>query len=120
MLGDVFMSRCKEWRDSGGFIHKQWREDFGLLHRKCGPAQIICRPDGSPHMESFWLHGNRHNHLGPAVIIYNIDGSIMREEFCLDGEFLGFDEYGFWKLWGNLTHEQRQDRNILKYLVRYS
>ena len=71
-------------------------------------------------MRDFYINGNCHRLDGPAQIGYFGDGSIHWEEFWIAGEFLGEDEFGFWKLWDILTEEDRQAPALLKYLMRYS
>jgi hypothetical protein len=106
------------WKDSDGSFCKEWFDEDGYLHRECGTASIRLRADGSIQWERFYLNGVYHRDRGPAYIEYHSDGSI-REHFCLHGEYLGEDCEGFWALWGDLTYEQRQNHDILKYLTRY-
>jgi hypothetical protein len=138
----------KEFKDNYDFLCKEWRNDAGQFHREDGPAEIKCHHDGETLLEAFWINGKRHRELGPAQIRYYIDGSIEREyfyvfgkshrelgpaqihynpdgsieweQFYIEGRPLGFDKEGFWALWHKLTHEQQQNHNLLKYLVRYS
>jgi hypothetical protein len=37
-----------------------------------------------------------------------------------DGKFIGNDKEGFWALWDKLSHKKRQNKNLLKLLVRFS
>ncbi len=82
----------KEWKDSQGYICQEWRNEKTLFHRDLEPARIFLDRDGSIEFMEFWING----------------------------EYLGDDEYGFWKLWDGLTSEQRQSCELLKYLVRFS
>jgi hypothetical protein len=82
----------REWGDHNGYFRKEWRNELCQLHREDGPAYIC----------------------------YNPDGSIYWEEFYIAGKLLGYDKYGFWKLWERLNEEGRQAPDVLKYLARYS
>jgi len=99
---------------------KDWRNDTGKLHREDGPAWIYYDSDGLILRENFFINGEPHREDGPSDIWYNPDGSILREHFWFHKHFLGAGSFGFWALWHKLTHEQQQNHNLLKYLVRYS
>ena len=103
-----------------GSFRREWRAEDGKLHREYGPAYIHYYSDGSTKLEFFCLNGALHRELGPAEIRYDPDGSINRELFFLNGKLLGEKRGGFWKLWDNLTEEQRKVPDILKYLAKYS
>jgi antitoxin component YwqK of YwqJK toxin-antitoxin module len=103
-----------------GSFRREWRAEDGKLHREYGPAYIYYYTNGSTKHEFFCLNGALHRELGPAEIRYDPDGSINMELFYLNGKFLGENREGFWKLWDNLTEEQRNNQELLKYLTRFS
>ena len=55
-----------------------------------------------------------HREDGPATMI-----CAMGEEWYLNGENLGCEEEGFWRLWEKLSDEQRKNPNLLKYKEEY-
>jgi antitoxin component YwqK of YwqJK toxin-antitoxin module len=103
-----------------GSFDREWRTEDGKFHREDGPAIIWYYPNGSIKREYFYIDGKFHRELGPAVICYNGDGSIKIERFYLNGEYLDYNKKGFWKLWDNLTEEQRRNPELLKCLARFS
>ena len=82
----------KEVKHSNGSFRRVWRDENGRIHREDGPA----------------------------LAYYHPDGSIEWEIFYLNGQLLDENREGFWKLWDNLTEEQRKVPDILKYLAKYS
>jgi hypothetical protein len=137
-----------EWTDRQGNSYKKWLNENKDYHREDGPAYIRIWPNGNtcreefyirglPHRtdgpavtgyhlygsiasESFFNYGEFHREDGPSNIRYDPDGSIFYERFDLKGFYLGNDREGFWALWDRLNYKQRQHKNILKLLVRYS
>jgi len=66
------------------------------------------------HGKKHWYkEGNPHREDGPAIEFKNGD-----TEWYFAGEFLGWDDKGFWALWDLLTDKQRGSPNLLKYLPR--
>ena len=98
------------------YVHGKLHRDPGL-----GPAKIVYNKHwGTIMFTSFFNNGLRHREDGPSVINYSGDGSICMEWFYLDGKFIGNDKEGFWGLWDKLSHKKRQNKNLLKLLVRFS
>jgi antitoxin component YwqK of YwqJK toxin-antitoxin module len=110
----------EETKHSNGSFRREWMTEDGKSHREDGPAIIYYHPDGSIRTEYFYLNGRLRRESGPAIVWYNSDGSISEGKFFLNGEFIGYNEEGFWALWGNLTEEQRKNPELLKYLARFS
>lgn len=81
-----------ERKDSFGGLYKEWKNEKGNYNREDGPAKIRYYPDGSINWEAFYL----------------------------DGNYLGSNKKGFWRLWDRLDEERRQAPSLLKYLARYS
>jgi hypothetical protein len=55
--------------------------------------------------------GQYHRTGGPAVEYLSGDKS-----WYVNGEWLGYDDEGFWALWDRLTTKQKQDSILLSYL----
>jgi len=90
------------------FGTKYWYKD-DKRHREDGPA--IEWADGEKH---WFKDGTLHREDGPAV--EEADGDIG---WYFQGEFLDWDDYGFWKLWDKLTPQQRANPNLLRWMPRY-
>jgi hypothetical protein len=103
-----------------GILRKEIYYIRGVRHRLDGPADIEYYLNGSVYFESFVKNGDMDRRDGPALIHYSNNGSIISEAFYIDDHFLGHDKRGFWALWDRLNYKQRQHKNILKLLVRYS
>jgi antitoxin component YwqK of YwqJK toxin-antitoxin module len=138
----------KEYIDERGFLHKQWVNNSGVCHRDDGPADIGYYPDGSMCYEEFYINGVMHREGGPAEIIYYSNGLLKAETFVVKGKyhredgpadisyledgsisfeayyfknkFLGTGYIGFWNFWKNIDGKQKQNINVLKYLLRHS
>ena len=106
--------------DINGFLTKRWKNDEGLLHREGAPAEITYYENGSIMSKHFFFNGKLQNPFGPSSVHYYPDGSRVMETFILEGEYLGQDNDGFWKLWDKIADEQRRHPDILKFLARYS
>jgi hypothetical protein len=103
-----------------GSYRRVWRNASCDYHRELAPAIISYHTDGYIIGESFYFHGRMHREDGPAHISYYPDGSTEREWFYLNGEFLGYNEEGFWVLWDNLNEDKRRSPEILKRLSGFS
>ena len=62
----------------------------------------------------WYLHSKLHRQDGPAVVW--ADGT---EYWYIHGKFLHAGVEGFWAHWALLTHEQRCNLNLHKWLAKY-
>jgi hypothetical protein len=93
-----FIDGTKFW-----FLH-------GKLHRTDGPAKEYA--NGT---KVWYLNAKRHRLDGPTVEYSDGTTRWHRNDQCL-----GNDVKGFWAHWGLLTHEQRCNLNLHKWLVKYT
>ena len=133
---DEYSFLYKEWVNADGKYHREdgpactkyygnnsiWYEEFyinGVPHREDGPSDIIYYSNGILRSESFSIAGLYHREDGPADISYDEDGSIIYESYYLTGKCFGTGEHGFWNFWEAISEKQRQNLNLLKYLLRH-
>ena len=82
----------------------------GKLHRQDGPA--VEWTNGG----KFWyVDGMPHREDGPAKLWPDGNASWYRY-----GKYLGSGAEGFWAHWALLTHEQRNNLDLHKWLAKYS
>ena len=62
--------------------------------------------------KSWYKFGRLHRMNGPAIVGHHD----KRLHYFVYGEFLGYDDVGFWTLWDILTDEQRSNTDFLYYL----
>jgi hypothetical protein len=105
----------------------------GKRHREDGPAVECADGDkywyfedelhreGAPAVETvsgyrlWYHHGKLHREDGPAEEYASDNIS-----WYLNDRFLGVNDVGFWAHWEQLTHVQRCNLNLHKWLAKYT
>jgi hypothetical protein len=85
---------------------KVWRNSKDVVHRTNGPA-VEC-VNGT---KKWCVDGRLHRLDGPAIEFF--DGT---KAWFLGGEWLGYNDQGFWALWDSLSKKGRVNPTLLSYL----